>query len=85
MKNEILNFDPTTSVEVLARQVQDLSEQINQLQMERSGNYLSFSSFSKIHQETILQKNPGGNIRQSYTIKMSDVSSAAKFVNNKQF
>ena len=81
MVNEILNFDPKISVEVLARQVQDLSEQVHQLQVERSGgNYLSFSAFSKIHQETVLQKNPGGNIRQSYTIKMSDVTSAAKFV-----
>lgn len=66
-------------MELLVRQVKDLSHQVNDLQ-QRSGSDLYFRPFSKIHQEIVLQKNPGGNIRQSYTIKMSDVTSEAKFV-----
>ena len=64
---------------LLAKQVEDLSEQVNRLQA-RSDNNLFFRAFSKIHQETIFQKDLGGNIKQSYTIKMSDVTSVAKFV-----
>ena len=88
-----MNFDLTISVELLVRQVKDLSHQVNNLQQnqvnlkrqvnnlqQRSGSDLYFRPFSKIHQEIVFQKNPRGNIHQSYTIKMSDVTTDAKFV-----
>ena len=46
----------------------------------RSGTNLVFRAFSAIHKETILQKSFGELENQSYTIKMSDVTSDAKFV-----
>lgn len=79
-------------MEILAQQVQHLSEKIEssnaelqflrerQLSQDRSGTNLVFRAFSAIHKETILQKSFGELENQSHTIKMSDVTSDAKFV-----
>ena len=82
-----MNFESKFSVETLVRQVKDLSHKVDQLShkvdhklQERSGSDLNFRPFSRLHQEIVFQRNPGGNIHESYTIKMSDVTRDAKFV-----
>ena len=79
-------------MEILARQVQYLSEQIKssnkelqflrerQQSQQRGGNNLVFRAFSSIQKETILQKTIEELDNQPYTIKMADVTSEAKFV-----
>ena len=76
-------------VEVLARQVQFLSDQMRssneELQLlrdrlqpqERSTGNLVFHPFYSIQQEIIFQKK-FGDIMEEYEIKMSDVTSNAK-------
>ena len=75
----------------LSEQFQDLSEQMKstseelqflrerQLPQQRSSTNLVFQAFSSLEQETIFQKTMG-DIMESYTIKMCDVTTSAKFV-----
>ena len=79
-------------MEILAQQVQFLSEQMkssneelqflreHQQSQQRGGNNLVFRAFSSIHKETILQKKFGELENESYSINTCDVTSDAKFV-----